>query len=751
MPFSTPSVLLAKSDDGQGLQGITLVEHLQLAREAAEIIVAQTGASQLTAAGLDPSIWQPRLELLLPLAAALHDIGKANSHFQRLLAGVPELQGMRHEWVSFQLLFDAQLQGWLAPVFVELDSLPAVACAICGHHPSAKARPFPPAPTGVGSDVLMDVYVDHPDFRTVLADLAQRFHLATPPIFAARQTWRLTTAGIMARMMGVWTNLLIAWDTISDDWKKFTAVLKASLIGADVAASCVPAIGAAHEDFDWMREALAVRPTAEELASVVADRLAGGVPRRFQTDVANAAGRVVLVTAGCGSGKTLAAWMRAATHPQWQHRRLYFCYPTTGTATEGYRDYLFDDEIGMSKINASLFHSRSRVDQRLILHQHEPDEDEEIIARISSLKAWGVPVAACTVDTVLGLMQNQRKGLYAWPVLAQSAFIFDEIHSFDDKLFGALLRFLRDLPGLPVLLMTASLPTNRLAAINGILAQNNETLTVVRGPEELETLPRYRRSLETPSSAMAIVQTAFPRPKILCVSNTVARCMDAADAMTEAGPILYHSRFKYADRLKCHGAVIDSFRAASAALAVTTQVCEMSLNLSADLLITELAPVPAMIQRLGRLNRTASPEHHSLRPFVVVVPEAELPYSKAEMEESLAWLERLGYEPLSQQSLVDAWLSSTAPVEIGGSAWLDGGPETHVVSLRGSSPGITVLMEEDLGTVMSQPFRLLEFLLPMPPAPRGLELLPWNRLPIAPAGSIHYDSQRGGQWARLND
>ena len=49
-------------------------------------------------------------------------------------------------------------------------------------------------------------------------------------------------------------------------------------------------------------------------------------------------------------------------------------------------------------------------------------------------------------------MQNNKRGLFAWPALAQSAFVFDEIHAYDDRLFGALLRFLRDLPGLPALL-----------------------------------------------------------------------------------------------------------------------------------------------------------------------------------------------------------------------------------------------------------------------------------------------------------
>ena len=93
------------------------------------------------------------------------------------------------------------------------------------------------------------------------------------------------------------------------------------------------------------------------------------------------------------------------------------------------------------------------------------------------------------------------------------------------------------------------------------------------------------------------------RGKVLWVCNTVARVMDAATRAADLAPMLYHSRFKYEDRVARHQALINAFRAKGPALAICSQVAEMSLDLSADLLVTDLAPVPAMIQRLGRLNR----------------------------------------------------------------------------------------------------------------------------------------------------
>ena len=75
----------------------------------------------------------------------------------------------------------------------------------------------------------------------------------------------------------------------------------------------------------------------------------------FQTKIAATKSRLTIVRAGCGSGKTLVAYQWAAE--RCAGRRLYVCDPTTGTATEGYRDYLFDPASKRGKSRVHLFHS----------------------------------------------------------------------------------------------------------------------------------------------------------------------------------------------------------------------------------------------------------------------------------------------------------------------------------------------------------------------------------------------------------
>src|SRR5207245_498689 len=170
-----------------------------------------------------------------------------------------------------------------------------------------------------------------------------------------------------------------------------------------------------------------------------------------------------IVIAGCGNGKTTAAYLWAQQHAK--GRKLWFTYPTTGTASAGYQGYLHDHP----DLKADLIHMRAHVDLQAIRGNDKGDEDDEWL-RLESLRAWGCQAVACTVDTVLGLLQNQRRPLFSFPGIAAGAFVFDEIHSYDRRLFGALLQFLQAFPGVPVRLMSTSIQPIRMAAPPEIIA-----------------------------------------------------------------------------------------------------------------------------------------------------------------------------------------------------------------------------------------------------------------------------------------
>ena len=203
---------------------------------------------------------------------------------------------------------------------------------------------------------------------------------------------------------------------------------------------------------------------------------------------------------------------------------------------------------------------------------------------------------------------------------------------------------------------------------------------------------------------------------------------------------------------------MEAFRRDGSALVIATQVAEMSLDLSATLLVTDLSPVPALIQRLGRLNRYAR-EGDAPCPFWVVEPRDErgepalLPYQEEGWwESSLGWLDRLPVEAISQSDLSAAWeaLMEEAPSSpCVSSSWMEGGPRTEVRPLRAPAPGVTVILERDLAALRRGSKRLAEVLLPMNAPPR--EWTTWERyrgIPVAPEGAVDYEEEGGASWRR---
>jgi CRISPR-associated endonuclease/helicase Cas3 len=335
---------------------------------------------------------------------------------------------------------------------------------------------------------------------------------------------------------------------------------------------------------------------------------------------------------------------------------------------------------------------------------------------LTAFGAWRKKLIICTVDTVLGLIQNNRRPLYSWPAMAQSAFVFDEVHAYDSRLFGALLQFLKAFRGAPILLMSASFTPGQLEAIRQVMTELGEEFgEPIKGPPELEELERYQIQFiakvadlnELSELWLPVIEALRNRQKILWVTNSVQSCIDLyrlsrtqlAQHLPEfnIAPLIYHSRFRYKDRLAKHKAVIEAFKAEQPVLAITTQVCEMSLDISADLLVSAMAPAAALIQRLGRLNRRmAKPEEGA--NLAIIYPWAnQKPYDAEELKTGKQLIEQLADKKvISQRHLaeVSSQLSCGVP-EIISSIWLEGNWSTHPDFLREPGYTITVLLGED--------------------------------------------------------
>lgn len=114
--------------------------------------------------------------------------------------------------------------------------------------------------------------------------------------------------------------------------------------------------------------------------------------------------------------------------------------------------------------------------------------------------------------------------------------------------------------------------------------------------------------------------------KILIVCNRVRNAQILFERIDELYPevdkMLIHSRFKRKDRNRLEKELQDIYnKVLQACIVVSTQVVEVSLDISFDMMITETAPIDALIQRFGRINRKRKPkEERTLKHIYVIAP-----------------------------------------------------------------------------------------------------------------------------------
>jgi CRISPR-associated endonuclease/helicase Cas3 len=223
-------------------------------------------------------------------------------------------------------------------------------------------------------------------------------------------------------------------------------------------------------------------------------------------------------------------------------------------------------------------------------------------------------------------LSNRQANLNAGAIVG-SYLVFDEFHLFpvDEHGDGAMattLHLLKLLKGItPFVLMTATFSGAMLHQLARELDAEAITLT----PDEIAAIPsqqgkqrRYRYTAQ-PLNAAALVADIqqHQRQRVVAVCNTVDRAeqlaadLQADPVLADVEVMLLHSRFYASDRatkedqIACEFGPDASQRTAKPVILVATQVIEVGLNITCDVLHTELAPANALVQRAGRCARFA--------------------------------------------------------------------------------------------------------------------------------------------------
>ena len=401
-------------------------------------------------------------------------------------------------------------------------------------------------------------------------------------------------------------------------------------------------------------------------------------------DPADDTTRLLVLEAETGSGKTEAAvhWF-LTLFGSGLVDSLYFALPTRVAARELYGrvrhviESLFPDAEARPPVLLAV-PGYAQIDGRVLdiaLSQHAAEEPwavDGLPAPAASLRYWAAErpkrflaatVAVGTIDQALLSMVQARHAHLRSVCLDRALLVVDEVHASDRY----SRRILEDLLshhlrcGGRALLLSATLGTEARVSLLSraptgcspaapCFAEATGSPYPALSTADGRIIPCGRstgdRRIEIllqplaadPSSILPRVREALGAgARVLVVLNTVDRAIDffrAAETdldrrflfSVSGQPCPHHGRFAPSDRVLLDSHVSRALGKGSPSrpiLLVGTQTLEQSLDIDADLLVTDLCPADVLLQRLGRLHR-----HRRSRPpgfetprCIVLVPD----------------------------------------------------------------------------------------------------------------------------------
>lgn len=359
---------------------------------------------------------------------------------------------------------------------------------------------------------------------------------------------------------------------------------------------------------------------------------------------------LILIEMPCGYGKTEAALISALKAGR-GCGGIYFAAPTMATAKalakrcakmakkanlpitipELDSSMIWSDE-DMNKINPELWTSRKR---------------HELL----------YPFAVGTIDQILKTVLSFRYSCIGTLGLSDKAVIIDEVHAYDDYMLTELkelikwCRFFK----VPVILLSATLPTKTKKELFDAAGVKKDVEVDKRYP----LISMVKESLKAPTELYQIKTEASKKIYPLRVVNTgnmlesmYKEAMDHKEGVlalitptvdfafdlydmvskdvTDCEVILFHGRDtinhkseKTEKLLKLLGK--DRSERPKKLILIATSIIEQSLDIDIDKMVTAIAPIDLLIQRLGRVMRhkdegTIREKIHIDYPFTVLIP-----------------------------------------------------------------------------------------------------------------------------------
>jgi CRISPR-associated endonuclease/helicase Cas3 len=393
---------------------------------------------------------------------------------------------------------------------------------------------------------------------------------------------------------------------------------------------------------------------------------AGMMPFDFQRKV-EASGQFTMLLAPCGRGKTEAAvaWATNLAR-EGKIKRIILAMPTQVTSTAMWKrlgKHFGRDHVG-------LYHGRSFAELKEYFSDKDDTVDVDDVRKeqFQGETLWK-SVTITTVDHLLyAFVHGYPQADFSLGHLQQSAIIFDEVHYYDKVMLGHLKQLFSILRAwnVPHLLMSGTFPSFLRKEVDPsenlyIWHEDKQGLryspfTIVKENSPMFISNSEAKELNVQPRILDLIEEAYRKgKKTAVIVNTIQRAKAMYRFIKQQARIegqdlyLLHSQFTFADRRRKESETLKRLKENGPFVLVSTQIVEVSLDFSCDLMMTEVAPADALGQRAGRLHRGRnmfSEEDWSFRLLVFPVGDQVAPYVEAKTVLNRTW-EKLSEGPTS--------------------------------------------------------------------------------------------------------
>ncbi|MBQ2854846.1 MAG: CRISPR-associated helicase Cas3' [Oscillospiraceae bacterium] len=365
--------------------------------------------------------------------------------------------------------------------------------------------------------------------------------------------------------------------------------------------------------------------------------------------------RLILMEAPMGEGKTEAGMYCAVQMlRQWKKDGFYVALPTAATSNQMVsRMEAWFQTLGIRK-KVRLLHGMAWMVDDCTSEDTANSEDHDEISRWLAPLRQGLlgQFSVGTIDQAMLAVTKAKYGVLRLLGLSNKVLVIDEIHSYDVYMGEFIQRLLEWCKAMeiPVVMLSATLPPKLKAKLlapytKQPLSRGYPLITAVCEDGTVEELP-IEKTVKNMTVSVELLPILNDPEQIarkaaeltadggcVCVlMNTVRQAQkvySALESCFDGERMLFHAQFPAERRKEIEETCIRKFgkdksNRPTRAILVATQVVEQSLDVDFDAMLTAVAPIDLVLQRMGRIFRhedTIRPAHLQSPSQFILIPD----------------------------------------------------------------------------------------------------------------------------------